>query len=485
MRRPPFATARFSWLVERAGSKKVVFAHDTGSIAAMGSNTKLFTVGTWLDVEGPSSRIHTPVYAVGNRTGSTLTGNLVLRASGDLVMGGRKAGSGKLAYSIPPQPDANGLPGAEPAPGDPLAGLDSLAAQVAEAGITQVDGNVVVDDRLFRQWDTTGGPISPIVVNDNLVDVVTTPTTPGSPPSIRMIPQTDAFHVVDQATTVGTGTGTGTSVTLQPQLDAAGNPTNTLVLTGHVAAGSKPLLNVYQVPDPASYARTLFIEALARAGVTTTADPTAVDDTSGLPAFDSYQPDQQVASLTSPPISQIATLIWKISHNYGANLAVCLLAVQRGSTTCEDGLQTVRQRITRAGIPQRDVWILNGAGSQFSSVTPDAMVAWLQWLHDRSWGKRLPGMLPILGVDGSLSLAGTHSPSKGKVQAKTGTWAGVDPGTGRLLVPDQSLAGFMESGGKRYVFALYMNGGSFDSPSKIIKSNTEVAGIAAAFQQAL
>jgi D-alanyl-D-alanine carboxypeptidase/D-alanyl-D-alanine-endopeptidase (penicillin-binding protein 4) len=481
-----YETAHWTLQVTSIDGDEVLYEQDPGKISFMASNTKLYTVGTWLDVFGPDHTIETPVYGLGPLDGGTLDGDLMLRAMGDLVMGGREAGSGELGYSIPPQGDANGLPGAQPAPGDPLTGLDDLAEQVAASGVTEVGGDVVIDDRLFEQW-TTPRPleISPIVINDNLLAVVTTPGSEGDAPTIETIPDTDAFEVVVDAETVAVGEDTQLAV--EPELGPDGEPTNTLVLAGQIAEDSDPLLNVYDVVDPASYARTLFIEALERAGVTVTADPLADNDTADVPEAAEYtEDDEALATLESPPLSELATLIFKISHNYGADLTICLLAVEQGSTDCDDGFAPVRERIADLDIPPGDVWLLDGSGSSAAATTPRAMTAWLRWLDGLEWGDQLPEMLPILGLEGSLSLAQTESPSVGLVQAKTGTWGLGDPSTGRLLMLDQSLAGFMESDdGERYAFAIYMNGTTFDDPSAILGVLDDVAGVSAAVQQSL
>ena len=49
------------------------------------------------------------------------------------------------------------------------------------------------------------------------------------------------------------------------------------MLTGTITADSDPVLKVYAFKDPATFARTAFIEALGRAGVTVTADPVATN----------------------------------------------------------------------------------------------------------------------------------------------------------------------------------------------------------------
>lgn len=479
MAQEPYRSARWGFHVAELDGEAVPFSIAGDDLAASGSTGKLFSVGTWLDVLGPDHRLVTPVHAIGDRAAGALDGDLVLVASGDLALGGRRADTGTLAYNVPPQTIANGIPGAQPAPGDPLAGLDDLARQVAASGITSIGGDVVVDDRLWETWDTADGPISPMVVNDNLLDVLATPTAPGQPAALRLIPETAAYTVVNEVQTVPPGE--------ESSFELVPGPGNTLVASGTVAAGADPVLRVQPVADPASYGRTLFIEALQRAGVSVGADPAVPNSTDGLPAFDSYAADTQVASLTSATLQAIATLIWKISHNVGADMTVCLLAVHEGSTDCTDGFAPIRERIDDLGIHPGDVWLLDGAGGGVSSVTPEAVVTWLRWLRGRSWGAELPPMLPILGVDGSLGLSEQDSPARGKVQAKTGTFAAVDPGTGRLLMPGESLAGFIDAeDGKTYVFGVYMINASFPDPlTGILQVGDDLAAVAAALQQAL
>lgn len=465
----PYEAARWSYQITPLDSDTPVASQDEDMITPMGSNTKLYTVGTWVEAEGTDKKFSTPVHKVGD--------DLVLVASGDLVMGGREANTGTLGYSIPPQPDANGLPGAKPAPGDPLAGLDDLARQVAKSGVKSVN-DVEIDDRLFQEWTAHEEVISPIVINDNLLAIQSSPASVDQPAKLKIIPDTKAFEVKNQVKTVASGSDT------QIQIVPA-NGGQTLIVEGTIEAGSDPLLNVFHVPDPATYARTLFIEALERASVTVSANPNAKNSTKGHPK--GYAKNTEVASIASPSVQAIATLIWKISHNYGANLAVCLLAVQSGSTDCEDGFPPVQKQIKDRGIGADDVWMLDGSGESFSSTTPKAIVTWIKWLRSLSWGDDLHKMLPILGVDGSLKLFQTDTESTGKIQAKTGTWAGLEPGSNRLLIPAQTLAGLMTGAdGKEYVFGLYASGASFDDPSKsILQSAQNVADVAAAFQASL
>lgn len=475
----PYSHARWGVEVAPLSGGDAVVSRRSEELFGQGSTTKLFSVGTYLDTVGLDDRIETPVFQQGD--------DLVLQAMGDPVMGGRESGAEQLGYGVPPQPSAGVLPGVTFAPGDPLAGLDSLAAQVAAAGVTEVLGDVIIDDRLFEPWDTIGGPITPIVINDNLVAVEASPTEEGQPAEVRVVPETEAFTVDNQTTTAAAGEGTGVSLGPADPDDANGPGSTRLVLSGEIAADDEPFLNVFNVPDPPAFARTLFIEALERAGVSVAADPVGENDVSGLGPFGSRGADP-VATITSPTSQQAAALIWKISFNLGANLVTCLVAVEGGSTDCRDGLTAIHDRLDALDITNNEVWPLNGAGSDFSSATPSAMVTWLRWMRERPWGEQVPDMLPILGVDGSLSLSQTDTPSTGHVQAKTGTWAGIDEGTATLLMAGQGLAGFLQADdGEEYAFALSMNGGTFPgSPGQgLLDANDDLAEISAALQRAV
>lgn len=437
----------------------------------MGSNMKLYTIGTALDVLGADDQITTPVHQVGD--------DLILIGKGDPVLGGREASpDGPLGYSLPPQFDANGLPGAKPAPGNPLAGLEDLAMQVAASGVTEVPGDVLVDTRLFEDWTPTHSTVSPIVVNDNLLGVITTPGGVGEAPTLETVPRTAAFELVNEVETVPEGDGNA--------IDIEPGDGNQLVVSGTVEEASEPVLNVYHVPDPGSFARTLFIEALQRAGVTVSADPTALNDPGALPPPDSYDDENLLGSIESPKVRAIAELVLKISHNEVANLFVCLMAVDLGSDECPDGFDPIRERTDDVGITPFETWFVDGAGGGVASTTARAITEWIAWINDQPYGADFPELLPNLGVDGSIGMLGTKSPAKGKIQAKTGTTAALDASNNRLLMEGKALAGYMQADdGTPYYFALYMNNGSFDSLQDQFTVNEDLGNVAIALQQSL
>ena len=158
---------------------------------------------------------------------------------------------------------------------DPVAGLKDLAHQIKESGIKQLDGDVLIDDRLFARSRGSGsGPdvVTPILVNDNLVDVLVTPAAKaGAPAAIELRPQTAYVQIDVQVDTVGEGKPT--------RLEAERVGPERFVVRGEIPVGAKPLVRICPVDDPAAFARALFIEALRREGVSVQAgvhqEPTA------------------------------------------------------------------------------------------------------------------------------------------------------------------------------------------------------------------
>jgi D-alanyl-D-alanine carboxypeptidase/D-alanyl-D-alanine-endopeptidase (penicillin-binding protein 4) len=484
MSKPAYARARWLYRISDLTTGKVLYSSGANQFVYTASTAKLLTIGTLLDTLGPSAKLTTPVYAVGSQAGGVLSGNLDLVASGDLTLGGREASQGKAVdadtSTTIDQVYGDIAPnGAVPA-GDPLAGLDSLASQVAAAGIHQVNGDVVVDDRLWDPYTAQEGPVPAIYVNDNLLDIVVTPGAAGAAPAVATVPETGAYQVESDVKTVA-GKDSSLSVSADDQ-----NP-RILHLTGTIGASAGKRMTVYRVPDAASWARTLFIEALARAGVTVTAAPEATNTEASLPAKSDYSPAQKVASYRSPPLSALAGFVMRTSYNTGANAFLCLIAVHEGSSDCTDGLKTIHALASKAGIGPDNVILVDGQGGDPASIAPEEMVKWLTFVNKQSWGGALKADLPVLGETGTLAFDGVHSPARGKIAAKTGTSAHADPSTGRTLFNVQALAGYMTAAnGDKLVFDLAVSGASFSDPiTGITQIGADEAEVATAFQQAV
>src|SRR6185369_362231 len=138
---------------------------------------------------------------------------------------------------------------------DPLAGLNDLAKQIKEAGITQIEGDVLIDDRMFARARSSGsGPesVSPITVNDNLIDVLVTPgAKEGDRATVVVRPETP-LYTLDALVSTG-------SEKSEPNLHVLMVGANQFAIRGKVPAGGKPQVRIYGVDDPVLFARALFI----------------------------------------------------------------------------------------------------------------------------------------------------------------------------------------------------------------------------------
>src|SRR3954452_12555217 len=204
MGKPTYKYAQWGLLEKDPRSGRTVRAIQPAKEFIPGSVTKVFTISTAWNTLGPGHRFTTPVYALGSTQDSTLTGNLVLQAQGDLTMGGRTTPKGQVDFRIYDHLDSPGLPRTKLTPENPLAGLNKIAQQVHDAGITQVQGDVAIDDRLWKPDPFLTGldpQLDPIMINDNVIDVQVKPTQPGQPAQVLWRPQTAAIQVHAQVTT--------------------------------------------------------------------------------------------------------------------------------------------------------------------------------------------------------------------------------------------------------------------------------------------
>ncbi len=165
-----------------------------------GSTTKLLTVGTALATLGPGYRFRTPDHRTGPLHDGTIDGDLVLVASGDLDLSGRVGHGDTLTFANYDHSYGAGDSAAAAVPGDPLAVIRELATQVAMSGVSRVHGHVLVDATLLSSRGLGERPTddrSPIVVNDNVIDVTVRPgDREDKPPSVMISPDLGYLVVI-------------------------------------------------------------------------------------------------------------------------------------------------------------------------------------------------------------------------------------------------------------------------------------------------
>lgn len=456
-RKPVYKNARWGLRVVDLDTGEVLLDENAGRQMLIASVRKLFSVGLALEALGPSHVLRTPIHRRGTvDAAGVLHGDLIVVASGDIAMGGRTNPDGSFALSTLDHNEANGLGNAILTAPDPLAGFEQLAAQVAAQGIRQITGDVIIDDRLFDHFSFRNEfKVSPMFVNDDVVDLMI-----DAQAAVDHRPQSQAFTV--QSDLVLGAPDSELEIDLQSQ-PGMGRLSGSLPAGYQPALGAYPLVQTFRIKDPSSYARSVLIEALARAGVTVAADTVAPNPAGTLAATPAYTEDTRVAELRSHPYKEHARYILKVSYNLGADTSLMLFGLTRGVRTQAAAMAEESQVLAaQFGIPPGALRFVDGSGGDETTASTEAVTTLLARMRQRPSYAAFRDALPALGVDGSLATATdfaadpTLAGARGRVHAKTGTF--VSPSPQGWVLRNESLAGYVDTqSGRHLAFMLAVN----------------------------
>ncbi|QLQ39548.1 D-alanyl-D-alanine carboxypeptidase/D-alanyl-D-alanine endopeptidase [Micromonospora robiginosa] len=403
-------TATGRTLYDRNGNRRLVPA----------SNTKLLTSTAAMELLGPGHRFTTDVSAGGPRRAGLLSGDLYLRGGGDPTM---------LA-----------------------ADYDRLAAQVADAGVRVVTGNLVADDtrydrsRLGPDWTWDDEPyyyaaqVSALTVAPDtdydagtVIVNVAPGTRAGTRPKISMTPDNGWLRVDNRAETVAGGE---TSISIEREHGG-----NTVVVTGQIAAGQAIESDWVTVWEPTGYAADVFRSALRRHGVRVlgrTVLGTATPDTA-----------RPLARHDSMPLADLMVPFLKLSNNGHAEVLTKELGrVLSGSGTWSAGLTAIGEYVGDTGMDTGTLRQRDGSGlSRRNLIPPAQFVTLLSAVRAEPWFDTWYAALPVAGnadrfVGGTLRSRMAGTAAANNVHAKTGSLTGVSGLSGYVTDADGRLLAF-------------------------------------------
>jgi D-alanyl-D-alanine carboxypeptidase/D-alanyl-D-alanine-endopeptidase (penicillin-binding protein 4) len=481
--RPVFAHAHIGIEFFDLDANRPIYSLNADKLFVPASTTKLVTEAATLHALGTAYRFHTRIYRTGPvDANGAVQGQLVVVPSGDPNLSGRAQSNGTYAFN-----NEDHSYGGPPVQGDPLAAIDDLAGQVVAHGIKSVTGDVIVQLGLFKQGDVEGGTgmvISPVCLNDNIVDISISPgPAPGSPAVIVASPDTSYLTIVNKAVT-----GAPHSPNTIDMSDDVANPnaTHTLTVSGSVPAGAAQSWNPYAVQQPDAYLRWALTDALRARGVTVL---NGTDKLSGGSTFEMFSEsvrfadEDLVADHTSLPLAQDVRITLKVSQNLHAAtmpylLGALVAGVHRDSDRAGFGVERAwleQAKLDLGGAAQSD-----GEGSN-ALFTPDFMVHFLAYERKQPEFWAFHAGLPILGRDGTLAGIARSSPAAGHVAAKTGTSENEDYLNSRWIVQGKGLAGYFTSrSGKHIAFAVYLNNVSVPTSADVTNIAGQACGVVAA-----
>lgn len=433
-----FQDATWGISIVSCDNGEVLYRHNDDRNRQMASNMKLLTTAAALKRLGGDYRFATDLYIGGTiGPGGELSGNLVLRASGD--------------PSIGPNFGA-----------DPRELIASWARRLDSLGIRSVQ-NVLVDASYFDDipyapgwaWDDESfgfnAQISAAAVYENSVEVTVRPgATPGAPVSIDISPPTAYVTLKVTATTSRSDSASTLDIRRERGSDI-------ITVGGNIGAGSEPYVEHVSVERPARFFAALIKEQLERLGVVVHGD---AYDAADYPERFTYGSLNKIATHLSPPLSDIVAATNKQSLNLAAEMLLKKLgreAAGVGSTAA--GLDVVRKLLGDVRVDIEHIRLYDGSGlSRQDMVAPADMTALLRWAYGSTIAREFMASLAIAGRDGTLTNRMRGSLAENNVIGKTGFLSGI-----------RALSGYARTrDGEWLAFCLVLN--NYSVPTSVVNT---------------
>jgi len=327
-----------------------------------------------------------------------------------------------------------------------------------KAGVKRITGDIVADASYFRTppqgagWtaddldDYYGAEVSAISLDENYADLKVQPATVVGQPCVVTWVQPGTGLVLENRTVTG---GTGAPRTIRVRRW----PGERVVwISGELPLAGNAEIEAVSVPRPADWYATGLAQALKTAGMEVDGRARSLRWPETPVRKESLR---VVGRLTSPPMSDLVSVMMKVSQNLRAQLLFDYLGERRRApetpaerTSEELAVDELGAFLAENGMPAGDVQFEEGSGlSRNNLTTADAVVRLLQTMAGHREARAFAASLPIAGVDGTLRSRLKGTVAEGRVQAKTGTlrWA-------------HGLSGYVTCvGGERLAFSFLLN----------------------------
>lgn len=446
---PKYSHAFWGIYAKDLKTGQILIEQNSDKLFSPASTTKLFSVAALLSTFGDDYRFKTPVYASGKIENGVLNGDLILVAQGDLTFGGRQSNKDTISFTKMDHIIANEIPGVILTNEDPLNGINALAKQVKESGINEINGAILIDDTLFETIEKRGMILTPIMINENLIDIIINAGSNNQLANLAWRPVVSGYTIDNMVKTVDKDGPLALEITTNDSGDH-------IKVQGTIPEGMQDIIRTFSVKNPAQFAKAAFTQALIRQGIKINSLP------GKLPA--SYENSKLIAVFTSAPLSEYAKLILKVSHNLGADLIPLLLASHAKKKTFDEGMRLLGQfALQKIKLSEDSFVFIDGAGGNENRLTPKAEIELLEYMHKQNPSnvRHFFDALPILGVDGSLEDFGKNTDAATKVRAKPGTGVAFNLATGKYFLITQAFAGYIEGkNGHLWAYIVVVNNAS-------------------------
>jgi serine-type D-Ala-D-Ala carboxypeptidase/endopeptidase (penicillin-binding protein 4) len=415
---PQFSNAHWGILIVDPATGDTLYSRNAGKLFMPASNMKLPTTATALTLLGPEYRYRTTFAARGIVAGGTLAGDLLVIGRGDPSVSDHMLGDAMLPLRLI---------------------ADSLAAR----GITRISGRVLPWGNAFPGevfgygWtyddfqDSYSAPIDELLFNEGFSELhLRGGARAGDPVQAVLGPARSFPRVRLSVTTAAPAPHDSAGRRVRNTISARKDSTTwEEIVTGQIAAGDTATIElVHHDPDQAYVAA--FREALQDRGITV-ADG----------ASDTLASVTPLATLTSPPLSDILRALLKPSQNQIAETLFRTIALEKYGAGREDSAAVaVRAQLQQWGASPSEMVVRDGSGlSRYDYISPRALVHILDAMHRSPNFRVYYDALPIAGVDGTIRNRMKGTPAENNVHAKTGSVALSRSLSGYVTTADQHL----------------------------------------------
>jgi D-alanyl-D-alanine carboxypeptidase/D-alanyl-D-alanine-endopeptidase (penicillin-binding protein 4) len=407
-------------VIERIGDRTPVVALNAAQPMLPASTMKLVTTYAGLSLLGPDYRWRTNAYADGTVDASgVLHGNLYIQGTGDPKL-------------VPEE-------------------LIDLVDKIRQAGITGVDGALVLDKRFFDPStrnlppfdDDANAPYNvgpdPLLYAFKSLSFTLTPSSDGKV-AIDVVPALSQLQI-DNELRASAGACVGIEAAATPNVAPRANGTVDALFAGNYPLRCGARTVNLAVLDHTSFFAGGFLALWRQAGGTFagTTREGAVPTGARL-----------VATHRGPELADIVRDINKFSNNVMArNLFLTIGAVAKTPpATPEKSTDAIRAFLRTQSLPMPELTLDNGSGlSREEHVSALSLADLLQSANASPVGQAFVASLPVAGVDGTMRNRLRSDPVLGNAHIKTGTLRDV-----------RAIAGYVAAAnGETYVVVSFIN----------------------------
>ncbi len=442
-----FNNASVSFYAYNLDDNKKIYSYNENLSLVPASVLKTVTTATALQVLRPFYRFKTKLQYTGTIDSlGNLNGNLIIKGGGDPTLGSERF---KKTYYSP-------------------FFLDKWIDTIKKSGIKNINGNLIIDDRIFDNnipttwvWGDIGnyygaGAFGISIFDNTYKLILASPDTAKGPVKIKqIIPDIDSMRMENYL------------LSSKRNRDMAyifGDPlTNIRLVQGTIPLKRDSFIVKGSIPNPPKFLGKYFLKYLINNNLKLNGTITIINNKDFNYKTDTI-PKKNIYTTKSPYLKNIITLTNTYSINlYAQHIFKAISLRQVKQATNITAANYIKNFWRKKGINTSGMELYDGCGlSRYNVITAKQIAEILIYMNKKSkYFKYFYNSLPIAGKSGTLSRTFRNKYLKNNLRAKSGTITKV-----------KNYAGYFKTlKGKNIAFVIMIN--NYNGSSKNINNKIQ------------